>query len=253
MAWTKEKKSNVAAIVVVLIALTVLALGALHKRLSQEGRDSDEADFVPPASSGAPKATNSLPLDAFYNFPASGFTSDNTFAWPGLPRGVQTFAGIRFHVDGSAMLGGGTGAQEQYHFPESRLGIPMRQKFESLYLFHFAEWSDRRGAPVYDLVFRYEDGSSVTNEIEYGTDIYDFYAPRNDTTEPSGSNSIVAWRGHFVVKSGVDQALRAFVTELKNPNPSVEVVSLDLFSCKNKSVGCVLAISTGPSGLVQKP
>jgi hypothetical protein len=156
-------------------------------------------------------------------------------------------------LTGRPCLGEAPARRNNITFRTNRLGIPVHQKFASLYVFHFAEWSDRRGTPVYDLVLRYEDGSSVTNEIEYGTDIYDFYAPPNDTTEPSGSNSIVAWRGHFTVKSGVNQALRAFVTELKNPNPSVEVVSLDLFSCKNKSVGCVLAITTGPSGLVHKP
>ena len=253
MVWTTKRNAIVAAIGALLLMIIVWILIPVLKGPSLGTQDSAESNFVPPPSSGTPKATNSLALDAFYNMPASSFTADNTFAWPGLPRDVQIFSGVRFHVDGSAMLGGGTGWQEPYHFPEKRLGVPVHQKFASLYLFHFAEWSDPPGTPVYDLVLRYEDGSSVTNEIEYGTDIYDFYAPPNDTTEPSGTNSIVAWRGHFTVKSGVNQGLRAFVTELKNPTPSVEVVSLDLFSCKNKSVGCVLAITTGPSGLVYKP
>jgi len=253
MVWTTKRKAITAAIGALLFTITVWMLIAMHKGPNQEAQDSAESDSVPPPSSGTPKATNSLALDGFYNMPASSFTADNTFAWPGLPRDVQIFSGVRFHVDGSAMLGGGTGLQERYHFPDKRLDIPVHQKFASLYVLHFAEWSDPPGTPVYDLVLRYEDGSSVTNEIEYGTDIYDFYAPPNDTTEPSGTNSIVAWRGQFTVKSGANQALRAFVTELKNSKPAVEVVSLDLFSCKNKSVGCVLAITTGPSGLVHNP
>jgi hypothetical protein len=253
MVWTTKRNAIVAAIGALLLIVIVWILIPVLKGPSPGTQDSAESNFVPPPSSGSPTATNSLPLEGFYTMPASSFTADNTFAWPGLPRDVQVFSGVRFHVDGSAMLGGGTGFQEQYHFQDKRLDIPVHQKFASLYVFHFAEWSDPPGTPVYDLVLRYEDGSSVTNEIEYGTDIYDFYAPPNDIKEPSGENSMVAWRGHFTVKSGVNQALRAFVTELKNSKPSVEVVSLDLFSCKNKSVGCVLAITAGPSGLVHKP
>lgn len=139
-----------------------------------------------------------------------------------------------------------------YNYPEHELGIPVKGKIASLYVLHFTEWSDPRGTPVYDLVLRYQDGSSVTNELKYGTDLMDFYAPNNDRTEPSGPNSVVAWRGHFVMGNGTDQALRIFLTELKNPRPSDAVASVDLYSRKNQSAGCVLSITTGESGLVHK-
>ena len=250
MEWTKKRIAFAAAVVALPIIIVFVVMVVVLQGPSTGSSSPGGTNFAPPRSSLVPKATNSLPLAGFYDMPSASFAGDNTFAWPGIPRDLQTFSNVRINIDGATILGGGTGAQQNYHYREKVTGIPMNRKFESLYLYHFTMWSDSPGAPVYDLVMNYEDGSSSTNVIKYATDIFDFYAPPNDATEPSGTNSVVAWRGYFTVASGANQALRTFLTELKNPKPSVLVISLDIYSRKNKSAGCVLGITTGPPGLI---
>lgn len=165
------------------------------------------------------------------------------------PAIFKPFRNVELQIDGILCLRGLGDAQQQL-FRQQILGIQVNQKFESLYVYQAAFYVSPYKTPVYDLVFRYEDGSSVTNEIQYGTHVFDWYSSRNDATEPSSSDSIVAWRGNHIMNSGVLQSLRFCLTELKNPRPSVQVFSIDLYSCKNHSTACIAAMTTGPSGSV---
>ena len=45
--------------------------------------------------------------------------------------------------------------------------------------------------------------------------------------------------------------LRFSLTALTNPNPLSEVTSIDLYSCKTNSAGCIMAMTTGRSGLMK--
>ena len=105
MVWMTKRNAIVAAIGALSLFVIVWMLISVLKGPSPGAQDSAESSVAPPPASEAPKATNSLPLEGFYTMPASSFTADNTFAWPGLPRDLQIFSGVRFHVDGSAMLG----------------------------------------------------------------------------------------------------------------------------------------------------
>jgi hypothetical protein len=41
-----------------------------------------------------------------------------------------------------------------------------------------------------------------------------------------------------------------YLTAFKNPNPSAQVLSMDLYSSEKASAGIIGALTTGPSGLV---
>ncbi len=191
-----------------------------------------------------------LDLTAFYDTPTANF--DN--GWTVVPSGFQTLCHVPLQIDGSMQLwgggfpqfGAGSGAEEI-------LGIPVNRRFETLYVFHTAIFWSPNNAPIYQLVFRYDDGESVTNTIRYGADILDWYGNTNSKGKvigPTGHNSRLAWHGDYPENEKIIP-LRFSLTALTNPNPSSEVTSIDLYSCKTNSAGCILAMTTGRSGLLK--
>jgi len=67
---------------------------------------------------------------------------------------------------------------------------------------------------------------------------------------PTGPHSRLAWHG--VYSSGrYTQPLRFCLTALKNPQPSLEVTSIDLYSGKSITAACIMAMTPGKSGLMQ--
>jgi hypothetical protein len=194
--------------------------------------------------------TEPLDLTAYYSTFASNFENE----WAVVPSGFQTFDHVPFQIDGSILLwgagfpqyGGGTGAEEI-------VGIPVNRRFETLYVYHTAIFWSPNNAPVYELVFRYGDGESVTNTIRYGADILDWFANADSGGRiigPGSHNSRLAWHGEYSA-NGKITPLRFSLTALVNPKPSFEVASIDLYSCKTNSAGCIMAMTTGRSGLLK--
>src|SRR6185437_12554922 len=128
---------------------------------------------------------------------------------------------------------------------------PVNRRFETLYIYHCAFFSSPPNSPVYNLVFRYDDGSSATNQILYSRDILDFNS-RGDATKPrpSGPNSKLAWVGASFTGDGT-HPLRFILTALANPQPNMQVESIDLYSCKGRSAACILAMTASKSGLMK--
>ncbi len=235
MARTKFKTAALAIAIIVLAAGTLIVATGKVMRL--------------------PKASNSIPLDAFYDVPASSFDDGNGeyLYLSDVPRDLQTFASVALHIGGITCLWGRNCAEIQgLVYRKEVLGIPVNRKFDSLYVYHNAFWAGASSTPVYDIVFRYQDGSSVTNVIRYATDIFDWDANPKDRAEPSNPNSMVAWRSDVISRNGRTHAARVCLTEIKNRNPSIPVVSIDLYSAKTQVSGCIAAMTTGRSGLVRK-
>ncbi len=247
MDWINAKKS------IVVTALGLLALGGItmivlhldipHRTALAEGRRiiaSHKAEL--------------LDLTPFYEWQATNFYQAKNSAFPSwtvVPRGFQTFAHVPLQIDGMKCLWGSGNAQHGLIFAEELLGIPMNRKFETLYVYHTAFYVARPGTPVYEVVFRYEDGSSATNQVLYGMDVLDWYANRGKTViGPSGPHSKLAWHGAYHSPGGYTQPLRFCLTALENPQPSLEVTSIDLYSCKSITAACIMAMTPGKSGLM---
>lgn len=80
--------------------------------------------------------------------------------------GFQVFDGVPLEIEGMICLWSeGNATKLHINFPEARLGIPLNQKFETLYVCHGSFFKSPDGTPVCSVVFRYEDGSSVTNQL----------------------------------------------------------------------------------------
>ena len=130
----------------------------------------------------------------------------------------------------------------------------MNQKFETLYVYHCTFYVSPKYTPVYDLVFRYENGESATNTVLYGIDTMDFNTPGgkpiNAIKGPTGKNTKIGWIGSSFSTDGKHPLLFS-LTAMKNPQPSQKITSIDLFSSKNQSAGVILAMTGGPAGLMK--
>jgi len=100
-------------------------------------------------------------------------------------------------------------------------------------------------------VFRYDDGTSATNQILFGADTLDWYARGGSNVPgPTAARSKTAWHGEFDNK-GKKQTLRFCLTAIENPNHSLQVATIDLYSTKSQTAWCLMAFTPGKSGLMK--
>ena len=120
-------------------------------------------------------------LTARYTTPISWFEHITNFpAFKTVPRGFQVFRNVPLQIEGMICLWGeGNATKLHIIFPEQILGIEIGQKFETLYIYHAAFFQSSNATPVCQVVFRYEDGSSLTNRMLYGNDVLDWVANTN--------------------------------------------------------------------------
>ncbi len=243
MSWTKTKWAVVSGAVVLLVLAAVMVFVFRHKiaahLVTYRGERAIARNVVTPVD-----------LTASYTTPASYFPKITSFpAWGTVPTGFQVFDNVPLQIDGMMCLWGEANAKQlKIIFPEQILGIPVNQEFETLYIYHGAFFTSPDKTPIYEVVFRYADDSTFTNQVLYGADILDWGVNTGRRmVRPSSPNSKLAWVGG-TFKPGAKQPVCFCLTAINNPRPSVEVTSIDLYSCKNYSAGCILAMTTGRSG-----
>ena len=110
-------------------------------------------------------------------------------------------------IDGLLCLWGARNAAGGATYPEQVLGIPVNRKFEALYIYQTALFPASDNTPVYEVVWQYEDGSSATNQLRYGSDIIEVGGNPSErasrvtrlnhktANDPTGPNSRLAWMG----------------------------------------------------------
>ena len=245
MAWSKSQTFLLAgfAALLAVVAVTVLYLhfrNPNHAALAQ-GRRAIARHLAEP-----------LAMTNFVQTPASYFAKITRFpAWKAVPIGFQTFDGVPLQIDGMICLWGEGNAQMGLKFPEQQTGIVLGRKFETLYVYHASFFASPNGTPVYDIVFRYDDGSSATNQILYGDDVLDWYAKSGRTIAgPTAARSKVAWHGEADLGTR-KQMLRFCLTAVENPQPDAVVTSIDLYSCKSRTAPCILGFTPGQAGLMR--
>jgi hypothetical protein len=245
MAWTSTKRMVGwgTAVLVALVVATVFGLRhkIAHQMALADGRRAITHHLAAPVD-----------MTARYTTPASYFDKITQFpAWKTVPRGFQTFDHVPLQIGGMICLWGGGNAKMGLIFPEQITGIEVNQKFETLYVYHGAFFASPDKTPVCAVVFHYEDGSSVTNQLLYGSDMLDWTVNRSGKIiGPTGPRSKLAWVGGTFTP-GEKRPLRHCLTAVENPQPALEVTTLDLVSCKNHTAACIMALTTGRSGLMK--
>jgi hypothetical protein len=232
----------------VLILLAVVAVALLLNLRSPSG--ASRLPSGPSTSTTAPEQpSNPVDLVTFYDHDA---TFDAPGCWQAVPRGLQTLANIPFRVGGVIQLWGEGPAGIGRNYRESVESIPATGKFQTLYVLHGASFTTVDGTPIADVAFRYSDGSSATNSILYGTDSRDWWQPMAEHNPlPANSQSKIIWRGDHPSLPDWVKTLRLFGTSIPNPKPESEVKCVDLVSTKSRVTWIVLALTTGPSGLLR--
>jgi hypothetical protein len=246
MAWTtKTKKAVIWGTVLLIVSVAATTLFLQRHKIADHMRIAGGKRAV------ANHIATPVDLTVNYAMPASVFENANRSYWGKVPWRFQVFHNVPLQIDGIMYLWGAGNAKMGAVFPDQILGIAMNQKFETLYVYHCTFFGSPKNTPVYDLVFRYEDGDSVTNTILYGIDTLDFNSPGGDTiVGPSGPNTKVAWVGSSFTPDG-KRPLLFSLTAIKNPQPFLIVTSIDLFSSKNQSAGVILAMTAGSSSLMK--
>ena len=193
-----------------------------------------------------------LDLTGSYQTPASQFERIRSYPWRVVPRGSQTLGNVPLAIDGMLCLWGEANAKSGAAFPEKVDDIPVRRKFDTLYVYHAAFHTSRDGSPVYHLTLQYEDGTSSMTTICYGAHVRDWWQTADErVTALTDSKSKMVWRGDHPDRKGESPiTLRFFITSITNPRPSLEVKSISLVSAKGNSAGCILAMTTGPADLL---
>ena len=244
MAGSKTKKA-------VVWGALVLGLGLVGTTLFFERHNIDDWMMVSAGKRAVARhIAKPVDLTSHYAIQATSL-EDSASYWGDVPWEFQVFHHVPLQIDGIIYLWGAGNARAGNVFPKEVLDIAVNEKFDTLYVYHCTFYNSPRNTPVYDLVFRYADGESATNTILYGVDTMDFNTSGGSNIKgPSGKNTKVGWIGSSFTQDGKHPLLFS-LTAIKNPRPSVQVATIDLFSSKNQSAGVVFAMTAGPSGLMR--
>ena len=243
MAWAKAKTIMATSVAVVLAGGVMALLLFPYVGPNAAGKRAIAQQIAVPVD-----------LTAYYATPASHFDLTNALpAWKSAPRGFQVFNQIPLQIGGAIYLWGeGNVAKLNVVFPERIPDIKLHRKFQTLYVYDCAFFRSTPKTPVCQLIFHYADDSSVTNQLLYGDDILDWIGNAGRVVNgPNGTNSLLAWAGgHFSPTN--PQPVRFCMTAIENPQPDVEVTTIDLASCKSRTAAVIMAMTTGKSGLMKR-
>jgi hypothetical protein len=247
MTWTKTKKAVVWGSVGVVFAVVGLTLFLERQNIS------DRMTVAAGQRAVAKHIATPIDLTGHYATPAFALENSSSY-WGEIPWEFQVFRHVPLQIDGIMYLWGAGNARGGAVYPEEILGIAVNQKLETLYVYHCTFYNSPKYTPVYDLVFRYENGESATNTIQYGVDTMDFNTPGGkpikDIKGPTGHNTKIGWIGSSFSADGKHPLLFS-LTAINNPQPALTVTSIDLFSSKKQSAGVILAMTAGRSGLMK--
>jgi hypothetical protein len=212
---------------------------------------NDDSTSAAPAVATADSSAVSVDLTDHYQMQAANFDKITQYPWPAAPRGSQTFANVPLEIGGAIMLWGENNSKRGMNFPEQIAGVPLNQKFETLYVCQGCFFEGPPGTPVCEVVFHYDDGTSAADTIVCGVDSRDWYAnPAQVPLGPTGPRSTLAWTGEG--KSGDrPQAIRFCLTAIANPHSDKEVTAVDFVSSKSQTAACILAVTVGKSSLMK--
>lgn len=205
------------------------------------------------AADTASDTAKPVDLTGQYTVRFSTLTNGDWLAMKTIPVGRQVFHHVPFDLGGEILLWGDNRSPSHTSpYPERVGDIAVNRKFETLYVYHGSYYKSPDGTPVCRAVLHYDDGTAATNTLRFGADILDWMVGYHEEplNTPYGTNSMLAWvGGQFSEKQ--KNRLRFCMTALANPHPDRMVSRIDLISCKTATVPIILAMTTGPAGLMQ--
>jgi hypothetical protein len=150
-----------------------------------------------------------------------------------MPMGEQSFAGIKFNVQGGAILLGGRPSHPSGR-PLEVAGIKVDAKFKRLYAFQSSQYTVASKTDIGGYRLRYDDGTSRHLSIVAGDDVFDWFFGRT----PEAERSRTGWSG----RNGAS-AITFFVTRYDNPQPEKTVAAVDFFATNNGAAPVCVALT----------
>ena len=177
-----------------------------------------------------------------------------------LPRGEQTYCGVKFQLLGGVLqLGGGASPI----FPSKISSIRVNQRFSKLYILQGTRLAGAGlvadGTPIGEYRVHYGDKSQAVIPIIYGADVRRWDSAEDSA--PSTAGGRVAWAGRRVAAKSGDGVLRLYSTCWTNPRPDALVKSIDFRSLNPATLPFCVAMTLelpkgsmpGKSGLGRIP
>jgi peroxiredoxin len=144
-----------------------------------------------------------------------------------LPRGEQTFAGVKFKI-GEGMIQ--LGSRQRPDAPEKVAGIEVNRTVARLYILQSMEWGASgvpEGAFVGRYEVRFEDQSTEKIYIVKGQDVRDWW---DDLHSKPTSRGKIVWLGHNPAGRRGSRNIRLYLCVWENPQPGKKVAAIDLIS-----------------------
>jgi hypothetical protein len=137
-----------------------------------------------------------------------------------LPRGTQTFAGVKFHIGEGLMQLGSSRVKGK----PKMTGIKVGRTLEKLHFLHATAFSAADGTVIARYVVHYDDKSKAEVEVAYGKDVVDWWAYPG---QQAPTRAKEAWEGQNEAAKGFDAKIKLYLTTWKNPHPKKKIASLD--------------------------
>jgi len=217
------------------VCLLVLLLGGGAAHLVTGGHPGEKRTFV------------AVDLSAYCNggldkswTPAYG---NNDLA--AIGKGRRVLKRVPFEVQGVIQLQGKEWKQRGYTYPESVEGIRVGTVGSCIHILHAnSAIADPPGTSVASLVLHYSDGDETRFDIRQGVEVLDWWDwPRAPNKRPTGTNTVIAWKGSNLAAEHQGAGIRLFETVFVNPHPEKEIRSVDYTSAMAGSAPFMVALT----------
>jgi hypothetical protein len=161
-----------------------------------------------------------------------------------LPTGVQKLRGTDFYVRGLIQLSSAGYPRLVDRYPHEVRGIQIGQRFSKAHFLHAGAGGDSNGAIVGRYTFHYVNGSTQDVPLIYADDLRDWWL-RPDKSKKV-NRAVVAWTGTNAASAAKGASLRLFKLTWANPQPDMQVRSLDFVSGASKCAPFLVSITLEP-------
>jgi len=163
--------------------------------------------------------------------------------WNGPPGGVQKLGGVPFQIDGVMQFRTFSPRLPFDGYPTRIRNIQVGRRLTQLHLLHFSEFSGTDGQPAARLVLHYADSKEHEFILRYGIHFQDWVHPLEGQV-CSDPLTRTAW--FAPPRSEPDNPLLTTLwhTELDNPRPDADVLSIEVRSLFSQVRYSLAAITT---------
>ena len=197
-----------------------------------------------PAVAQETAKANLQPIDLSALCATAFSNSPSPQSWSAMPRGMQTFNGIPFKVDGRLEVTGMDDARKGEFHPPRLSAIPIGRKAERLHLLHGAQNDDKDGVPLAKVILHYLNGEERSFRLAYGVHARSWAKAsgegKNELLDP---NSQQAWTKANDDAETPGALFRLFQTAFNNPLPDQEIARIEFVSLFSRATPFLAALT----------